>query len=76
VIVELPDPWPSRPTGGDQVANASLAVTVSVEARRPFAVTELGAAVSIDWAAATAPAMKPTVAVCKTVSASVVSVAV
>ena len=54
----------------------SFNVTVIVEVVVPSAVTELGEAETVDWAAVTAPAVKVTVAVWVTVIVSVVSVAV
>ncbi len=51
-------------------------MTVTVEVVTPLAVTDAGAAETVDCAAVTAPAVKVTVAVCVTVTASVVSVAV
>ena len=54
----------------------SFKVTVTVEVVTPFAVTDAGAALTVDWAAVTAPGVKVTVAVCVTVRESVVSVAV
>jgi hypothetical protein len=55
---------------------ASFRVTVIVEVVEPSAVTDPGDAVTVDCAAETAPAVKVTVAVCVTVTESVVSVAV
>ena len=55
---------------------ASFSVTVTVEVVEPSAVTEAGAAVTVDCAAVTAPAVKVTAAVWVTVTESVVSVAV
>ena len=49
VIVELPAPWASVtvwPATG--LAKASLAVTVTVEVATPFAVTEPGAALTVE----------------------------
>ena len=54
----------------------SRSVAVRVEAELPSAVTEAGAAVSVDWPPLTEPAEKVTEAVCVTVTESVVSVAV
>ena len=51
-------------------------MTVTVEVVMPSAVTEAGAALTVDWAAVTAPAVNVTDAVCVTVTESVVSVAV
>ena len=55
---------------------ASRSVTVTVELAEPSAVTDAGAALTLDCAAVTAPAVKLTEAVCVTVTESVVSVAV
>ena len=55
---------------------ASRSVTVIVELVEPSAVTEAGAALTVDCAAVTAPAVKLTDAVCATVIESVVSCAV
>ena len=55
---------------------ASRSVTVTVELVEPSAVTEAGAAETLDWAAVTGPAAKLTDAVWLTVTESVVSVAV
>ena len=55
---------------------ASLSVTVTVEVVEPSAVTDAGAAATVDCAAVTAPAVKVTDAVWVTVTESVVSVAV
>ena len=77
VIVEEPPPFASvtvLPETGFELT--SLSVTVIVEVVTPFAVTEAGAAETVDWAAVTAPAANVTVAVCVTVTESVVSVAV
>ena len=77
VIVEEPLPLASvtvlPETGWDC---ASSSVTVTVEVATPFAVTEAGAALTVDWAAVTGPTVNVTVAVWVTVTASVVSVAV
>ena len=77
VIVEEPPHFASvtvlPETGCDW---ASFRVTVIVELATPFAVTDAGAALTVDWAAVTGPTVKVTVAVCVTVIASVVSVAV
>jgi len=51
-------------------------VTVTVEAVEPSAVTDAGAAETLDCAAVTAPAVNATDAVCATVIESVVSCAV
>jgi len=53
-----------------------LAVTVTVDAELPSAVTELGEELAVDAVASTAPAVNVTVAVWVTVTESVVSVAV
>ena len=77
VIVEEPAPWASVtvwPATG--LAKASLAVTVTVELAVPLAVTEPGAALTVELVASTAPAVKETAAVWVTVTESVVSVAV
>jgi hypothetical protein len=76
VIVELPDHGrrDRRPATG--LPNASLAVTLTVAVAEPLAATVPGAAVTVDWAALTAPDVNVTVAVCVTVTESVVSVAV
>jgi len=55
---------------------ASFKVTVTVEVATPFAVTDVGEAETVDWAAVTGPAAKVTAAVCVTVTESVLSVAV
>ena len=55
---------------------ASRRVTVTVEVLDPSAATEEGEADTVDWAAVTGPAVNVTVAVCVTVTESVVSVAV
>ena len=77
VIVEEPLPLASvtvlPETGWDC---ASSSVTVTVEVATPFAVTDVGDAETVDWAAVTGPTVNVTVAVCVTVIASVVSVAV
>ena len=51
-------------------------MTVTVEAVLPSAVTEAGAALTLESVAVGVPAVKVTVAVCVTVTESVVSVAV
>ncbi len=77
VIVEEPPPFASvtvlPETGFDC---ASFSVTVTVEVVLPSARTEAGAAETVDCAAVTGPTVKVTDAVCVTVTASVVSVAV
>jgi len=55
---------------------ASFNVTVIVDCATPSANTEVGAAVTVDCAALTAPTVNVTVAVCVTTTLSVVSVAV
>jgi hypothetical protein len=55
---------------------ASRNVIVIVDVATPFAVTVVGAAVTVDVVADTAPAVNVTLAVCVTVMVSVVSVAV
>ena len=55
---------------------ASFSVTVTVEVVEPSAAIEVGAALTVDFAAVTGPAVKVTVAVWVTVTVSVVSVAV
>ncbi len=55
---------------------ASFNVTVIVDVVEPSAVTEAGAAPTVDCAAVTGPTVNVTDAVCVTVTESVVSVAV
>src|SRR5204863_7738641 len=55
---------------------ASLRVTVMVEVVVPSAVTEAGLALTVDAVALTGPTVNVTVAVCVTVTLSVVSLAV
>jgi hypothetical protein len=77
VTVDEPPPCPSEtdwPLSG--CPKASFAVTVTVEVVEPSAVTEPGAAETVDAVASTAPAVNDTVAVCVTVTESVLSVAV
>ena len=77
VIVEEPPPFASvtvfPATGFDW---ASFNVTVIVEVVTPLAVTEAGAALTVDCAAVAGPAVNVTAAVWVTVTESVVSVAV
>ncbi len=54
----------------------SFSVTVTVEVVAPSAVTEAGAALTVDCAALTGPTVKVTNAVWVTTTESVVSVAV
>ena len=77
VIVEEPLPLARvtvLPETGFELA--SLSVTVRVEVVEPSATIEAGAALTVDCAAVTGPAVKVTVAVWVTVTESVVSVAV
>src|SRR3954449_4948214 len=77
VIVEEPPAFASvtvLPATGFDWPSRSVTVTVDVD--EPSAVTEAGAAETLDCAAVTAPATKVTVAVWVTVTESVVSVAV
>ena len=77
VIVEEPLPLASvtvLPATGFDCASRSVTVTVAVA--EPSAVTDAGAAETVDCAAVTGPAVKVTVAVWVTVRVSVVSVAV
>ena len=77
VIVEEPLPLASvtvLPETGFEFA--SFSVTVTVEVVEPSATIEAGAALTVDCAAVTGPAVKVTVAVWVTVTESVVSVAV
>ena len=77
VIVEEPLPLASVTVLPEMGCNcASISVTVTVEVATPFAVTDVGEALTVDWAAVTGPAVKLTVAVWVTVIVSVVSVAV
>ena len=77
VIVEEPPPFASVTVfPGTGLPFESRSVAVSVEAELPSAVTDAGAAVSVDWPPLTEPAEKVTDAVCVTATASVVSVAV
>ena len=77
MIVDEPPPFASvtvlPETGFDW---ASFKVTVIVDVVEPSAVTEAGAALTVDWAAVTGPTVNVTDAVCVTVTESVVSVAV
>ena len=77
MVVEEPLPLASvtvLPDTGFELT--SLKVTVTVEVVTPFAVTEAGAATTVDWVAVTGPTVNVTVAGWVTVIASVVSVAV
>src|SRR6476469_5465045 len=77
VIVEEPPDLASvtvLPTTGFDCA--SFRVTVTVAVAEPSAVTEAGAAETVDCAAVTVPAVKVTVAVGVTTTESLVSVAV
>ena len=65
---------PSCPRQGS--TGASFSVTVTVEVVAPSAVTDAGAALTVDCAALTGPTVKVTAAVCVTTTESVVSVAV
>ena len=77
-MTERPAPWPSVTVLPDTgLPLASLRVTVTVEVVDPSAVTELGLAETVDWAAVTGPGVKVTVAVwVMTRLLSLVSVAV
>ena len=77
VIVDEPAPCPIVTTwAATGLPKASRAVTVTVADDVPSAVTEPGAAATVDCTALTAPEVNVTEAVCVTVSESVVSVAV
>src|SRR4051794_6386145 len=77
VIVEEPPDFASVTVFPETAFDCvSFSVTVTVEVVTPFAVTDAGAADTVDWAAVTAPAANVTAAVWVTVIASVVSVAV
>jgi hypothetical protein len=56
VIVDEPAPWPIVTTwAATGLLKASRAVTVTVADEVPSAVTEPGAAATVDWRALTAP---------------------
>ena len=77
VIVEEPPDFANVTVFPDTTFDcASLRVTVMVEVATPSAVTDAGAALTVDCAAVTAPGVNVTVAVCVTTIESVVSVAV
>ena len=77
VIVEEPPDFASVTVLPETGFHSNRAAsTVRVDVALPSAVTEAGAALSVEWPAVTEPAVKVTVAVWVTVTLSVVSVAV
>src|SRR5438552_4093869 len=55
VIVDEPAPWVSETDWPEtRFPNASLAVTVTVDVVAPSAITDAGAAETVDWPASTA----------------------